>query len=77
MKNNCFCLILAYANYYPAINMYDHGTRSAFYNATSTAGILTSAPSPFLPLGGAALDQVHIAVVYLILFPISFHYISY
>ena len=45
-------------NHYSAITVFDGGVRSAFFNATSTAGILTSHPGHHLTLTGAIIDQI-------------------
>lgn len=50
--------MVAYLNHYSAIAVFDGGVRSAFFNATSTAGILTSHPAHHLTLTGAFIDQI-------------------
>ncbi|XP_054164603.1 aquaporin-10-like [Oppia nitens] len=50
--------ILVYLNFYSAINEYDGGIRSAFFNSTSTAGIMTTHPTLNLTPWGALCDQI-------------------
>ncbi|CAG2174030.1 unnamed protein product [Oppiella nova] len=50
--------ILVYLNFYNAINEFDGGVRSAFFNATSTAGIMTTHPTLNLTAWGALCDQI-------------------
>ncbi|CAG2121005.1 unnamed protein product, partial [Medioppia subpectinata] len=51
--------ILVYLNFYNAINDFDGGVRSAFFNATSTAGLMTTHPTLYLTAWGALCDQVN------------------
>ncbi|CAG2119782.1 unnamed protein product, partial [Medioppia subpectinata] len=50
--------ILVYLNFYNAINDFDGGVRSAFFNATSTAGLMTTHPTLYLTAWGALCDQL-------------------
>lgn len=50
--------LIAYTNHYAAITVFDGGVRSAFFNETSTAGILTSHPGEHLTVFGALYDQI-------------------
>lgn len=48
----------AYWNHATALTVFDGGVRSAFFNETSTGGILTTHPTEHLTIAGSLFDQV-------------------